>query len=529
MVRGTVLTLAVAALAVAGLLPVLLMVGRSVLVDGQLSFAYYKTLLRTPAQWELIANSLTLSSLTALFALLVGVPLGVLLGKTDLPLRQALVVLFTVPLLLPPYITAVSWFDLLGRQGLLADIAGTSLTEVTSRWLFGLPGCVLVLCATFLPIVILLTITFLRAVHPRLEEAGRLICPWPRVLRGITLPLILPGVLLAGLLVFLLSLGEFGVPMFLRYNVFPVETFTQFSAFYNFGAAVAAAMPLLAITLVALAVERLFLRRKTYRPLAATAGKAWPIVSLGRLRPWLFAVTCLLACALVIVPYVALVVRSLSPGAYPEALRRASDSLWRSLGYAALGATAATLVGFPLGYLVNTRALRWWLSADSLSIFLFALPSTVIGIGLISLWNRPQTAFIYATPAIIILGYVARYTALASRISLCALAHIPPSMEEAAQVAGAGWLRRVTLIVVPLAARGIAAAWLVGYIFCLRDTGLTMMVYPPGHDTLPVRIFTLMANGPPDLIAALCVIMVLAALVPLGLLWLVLRLGARAK
>ncbi len=50
-----------------------------------------------------------------------------------------------------------------------------------------------------------------------------------------------------------------------------------------------------------------------------------------------------------------------------------------------------------------------------------------------------------------------------------------------------------------------------------------MLVYPAGHDTLPVRTFTLMANGPADLIAALCVIMVLATLLPLGILTVVFR------
>jgi len=175
-------------------------------------------------------------------------------------------------------------------------------------------------------------------------------------------------------------------------------------------------------------------------------------------------------------------------------------------------------VGFLLGYLIRERAVRFWLAADSLSIFLFALPGTVIGIGLISLWNRPFTNFIYATPAIILLGYLARYTAVTSRITVSMLGQIPPSMEEAAQMAGARWPRRMALIVAPLAARGIAAAWLVAYIFCLRDTAITIMVYPPGHDTLPVRILTLMANGAPSLIAALCTIMIAATLAPLGVL-----------
>jgi len=100
-------------------------------------------------------------------------------------------------------------------------------------------------------------------------------------------------------------------------------------------------------------------------------------------------------------------------------------------------------------------------------------------------------------------------------------------MEEAARVAGAGWFRRMALIVAPLARRGLFAGWIVGYVFSMRDTGITMLVYPAGHDTLPVRIFTLMANGRPDLIAALCVVMIAATLLPAGILSAIPRLRVR--
>jgi len=212
-------------------------------------------------------------------------------------------------------------------------------------------------------------------------------------------------------------------------------------------------------------------------------------------------------------------VQSAGMDAYAEAMNRAGGSLLRSLLYAAIGATLLAVFGFFTGYLIQTKAFRCWRSVDSSTIFLLALPSTVIGIGLISLWNTPRTNLVYGTPVIIILGYLAKYTALTSRISVAQLAQIPPSMEEAAQVAGAGWFRRMGLIVAPLARRGLLSGWLVGYIFSLRDTGITMLVYPPGHETLPVRIFTLMANGSPDLIAALCVVMTAATLLPAGILW----------
>ena len=527
MSKRIILVSVVIFLVVIGLLPILVMFARSVIVKGHISLTFYRGLLASGQGWVLIEHSFALSLLTTLLTTAIGLPLGILFAKTDLPFRRVFSVLFTIPLLVPPYITAISWFSLLGREGLLAQVLGPSAAQVTSAWLFGLPGYVLVLFSTFLPIVMLLTMTYLNTVNPRLEEAGKLVSGWLRVLKEITIPLILPGVLLAAMLVFLLTLGEFGVPTFLRYDVFPVESFTQFSAFYNFGAATAAAIPLAIITFLVLVVERIFLREKTYQLRPAPDGEQSAGISLGSSRKWLVALVGLLCLSIVVAPLLVLVFKSLSASAYTEALSKAGDSLLRSLTYAVIGASLLTVLGFLSGYLIHSKGLPFWRSVDSLTILLFALPSTVIGIGLISLWNRPLTNFIYATPVIIILGYLARYTALTSRITVSTLAQIPPSMEEAAQVVGAGWLRRLSPIVAPLAKRGLVAGWLVGYIFCLRDMGITMLVYPPGRDTFPVRIFTLMANGSAELIAALSVIMIIATLLPLGIGGVVFKLRKR--
>ncbi len=519
MQRRIFLAVIVALLVVVGLAPVLSMLARSLFVDGRLSLAAYRGLLASPRQWTLMAHSAALACLVTALAVGIGVPLGILFGKTDLPLRRLFTALFVVPLLVPPYIVAVSWVDLLGRDGLAAGLLGAGAAAGTARLLEGLPGCTAVLFSVFLPVPMLLTMVFLRSVDPRLEEAGRLVSGWWGVMRGITMPLVLPGVLLAGLLVFLLTLGEFTVASFLRYPVFAVESFTQFSAFYDFQAATAAAVPLAGVTLLVLLVEARFLRDRTYRVPPAAGGDGGLRIGLGAGRPWISAAVAALGIVLVAVPVLALLVQAGGVDAYAEALRRAGASLVRSLLYAAAGATLLTVVGFFTGYLVQGRVLACWRSVDSLTVFLFALPGTVIGIGLIGLWNRPWSNLVYGTPLIVLLGYLAKYTALTSRISVSQLARVPASMEEAAQVAGAGWFRRMAWIVAPLARRGLAAGWVVGYIFSLRDTGITMMVYPPGHETLPVRIFTLMANGSPRLIAALCVVTVVAALLPASLFW----------
>jgi len=462
MSKKTFFIFVVICFAVIGILPILFMLVKSMNVDGRFSIFFYKKLMSSGREWTLIGNSFTLSFLTALFTTIIGLPLGILFAKTDLPFKKLFTVLFTVPLLVPPYITAVSWFNLLGREGLLSRILSPEMMGLISNRLFGLPGCVMILFSTFLPIVILLTITYLKTVNPRLEEAGRLVSGWTGVLKGITIPMIMPGILLASILVFLLSLGEFGVPTFLRYDVFPVESFTQFSAFYNFGAATAATVPLIIITFIVLTIERIFLRDKTYQLRSAADGLKSSKINLGIYRKWFLAIVTLLCICIVILPFMVLLFHSFSINVYKEAFDKAGDSLFRSIAYAAIGASMLTIIGFFLGYLIHSKIFRFWHAIDSLTIFLFALSGTVIGIGLINLWNRPATNFIYATPVIIILGYLAQYTALTSRITVSTLAQIPPSMEEAAQVSGAKWMRRITLITAPMAKRGLIAGWLEG-------------------------------------------------------------------
>jgi iron(III) transport system permease protein len=513
--RRLILFAALLVLAILGLAPIAVMFARSLTIDGALSFENYRHLLAAERSWQLLGNSIRLALTTACMSTLVGLPLGLLFAKTDVPLRRAFVLLFTLPLVIPPYIWAVSWADVLSPHGLASGFVAEATLRKLSGLLFGLPGCVLVLTTVFMPAVMLATMTFARTINPRMEEAARLSARPLRVLSGVTIPLIWPGVLLAATLVFLLSLGEFGVPIFLRYQVFAVESFTQFTVSYNFGAATASAAPLAVLTFIVLGIEWFGLREKIQALRPAEASSDTYVVPLHSHGVWLFALVSILCAILLIAPLLSLLVQAGAWQTYVRALHIVSDSLMRSIFLAALGATALTALGFLVGYMIHARALSIWRAVDGATVLLFALPGTVIGMGLIALWNHPATNLIYATPLIILFGYLAQYTALTGRVTVAGLSLLPASMEEAAANAGASWIRRIGLIVLPLTKRALLSGWLIAYIFCLRDTGITMLVYPPGYDTLPVRIFTLMANGAPPLIAAACVLMIIATVLPL--------------
>lgn len=524
MQKRLILLTAALSLAGIGLLPMLAMVNSSLHVEGAFSLRIYEALYASAQQqMPLMGHSLLLSATVSLCTTAVGIPLGLLLGKTDLPLRRALGAMLTVPLLIPPYVIAVAWSAVLGSKGLVGRILPSGASEFLSSKLFGFYGCAWVLVSAYLPMVILLTIVHVGAVNPRLEEAGRLVSPWPRVLARITLPLALPGIVFASALVFLLTFGEVGVPTYFRYPVYPLDILTRVAAFYDFGAATAAAMPMVAVTLAVLGLEYLFLHKRGIRLSATVAPKSTETpIELGRWRLLGLVLVCGFVFLTVALPLASLLVQTASPSIFIAAFTRASDSIVRSLAFALIGATLLSVLGFFCGYLVHNQERLLGRSIDALALFVFTLPGTVIGIGLISLWNTPMTNAIYGSAAIIILGYLAQYTVLPLRITSASLAHIPKSLEQAAWLCGADWFTTLGRVVVPLAQRGLIGAWLIGYVFCLRDLGISMVVYPPGSDTLPVRIFTLMANGAPSTTAALCLILIVLTLLPLGIasLWL---------
>ena len=174
MTERLVLIAATLVLAAIGLLPVAAMLKETLIADGRFSLDAYRALLASGDHLALLmSHSLQLAFLTASLSTLIGVPLGVLLGKTDLPWRSALTLVFAAPLLIPSYVLAVAWFSIVGRTGLLGGILPDAWSREIASAFFGLFGCTFVLASAFMPIAMLLTIAFLRNVNPRARECGK--------------------------------------------------------------------------------------------------------------------------------------------------------------------------------------------------------------------------------------------------------------------------------------------------------------------------------------------------------------------
>ncbi|MGQ0612924.1 MAG: ABC transporter permease [Planctomycetaceae bacterium] len=462
---------------------------------------------RVPGTWTLLVRSLGLSAAVALVAAFVGTFLGLLLGRTDVAGRRVLLLLHAFPMFLPPFLLALGWFYLFGRQGFAGN-------ETTARLLFHESGHVAILGLAFAPIVSALTALGLWNVDPSLEEAGWVVARPLRVATGILLPAVWPATLLGASLVFALAFSELGVPMFLRVRVYPAVVFSRLGGIdYDPAEAVLLALPLVPVAVLLLVAERRLLGRRTFDVLGLRHRGREPL-PLGRGR-WPATLACWTLALMGSLPILALVLRAREGGGFAELSGWIGGSLFNSLVGAGIAATAIVAVGAVLGH-ACARSLPGARLLDAVGVLAFLAPAVLLGVGLIALWNRPETRLVYGGIGIVVLGYVARYGVIGMRSLAVAMAQSPASLEQAAEAFGAGYLRRLFAIVLPMHGRALVAAWLLGAVFCLRDLETAVLYYPPGREPLTVRIFTLEANGPEPVVAALAAVHVLVTAVVLA-------------
>ena len=502
-------------------LPIVWMFGNSVYEEGRFSFVYYKDIFLTLKYGKVISNSLILASITTIVSCLIGVPAGFFLAKTNLPLKNIFKICFFIPLIIPSYIIGIAWVNLLGKTGFLNNVFSqyTMLSpESISDFIYSTYGSSFILSINLFPVVMLVTEYALKSINPRLEESGLVVGSVFQVFRQITFPLIAPAILSSMMIVFVLSLSEFGVPSLLQVNVLTTQIFTQFSAFYNEKAATAIAFPLIVITFILIMLEKIYMRGKSFEILGRTSSNSTIQYNIT----WLnvvgitFCTFVLLVC--VIIPLSTLIFNTKTISAYHDAILLARNGITNSILFGSIGATFLTFIGFFLGYLSENIRSRLKSSAAIFIWLFFAVPATVIGVGLIKLCNRPEGIFqfIYGSLWIVIIGYVARFLPLSSRIMANYLKQIPHSMEEAGTVTGASWFRILGKILFPLQGYGLIATWLISFMFCIGELGTTVLVYPPGSETLPITLFTIMANSPTDIVSALSIIIIVMTLLPVG-------------
>jgi iron(III) transport system permease protein len=474
----------------------------------------------------LLARVGLLASLATALALLWSLPLAWLTSRTDLPGRGLIHWLAPLPLAIPPYIGAFAYQIVFGPKGLIAHLPGEALGPAAFFNIYSLPGAAWVLSLFLYPYIYLLARFSLDRAVPVLEEAAQAagLSRWARW-RSVTLPLLKPALLAGCLMVFLDGWSDFGVVSLLRVTTLTTTIYAFIQGTMDWSTPAALGLVLTMVTGLVLLAQIRILGRARYCH-ASSSGRPLKTLALGRAR-WIGLCYALLVLGFsLFLPLMVLVLQTARLGASGllDLYFREARYILNSLATAAGGASLALVLALALGWF--GERLRRRPSVSSLLQLGYAIPGTVLGLGLLGFLYR-LAPWLTTSGLVLILGYLILFSLPSFQAVKAALEQVPPSMEEAARSLGRGPVGALREVVLPVAGPGLAAAWVLVFVLALRELSATIILRPPGLDTIPVRIWIhTMDVGPDPRASALALLLVaLVGFSGLGAFFIGSRLG----
>ena len=507
-------------------LPLAFLVWGSMSADGRLTLEHYREAFSSRLYVQALRNSLVLGAWTSVLSVAIGLPLAWAAARTNAPARRFVQLTAVVAYVTPPYLTAIAFVNLFSpNAGLvnrfLRDVLG--MPALTFN-VFSMSGLVLVTVIHTFPFVYLLAASALESVDSSMEESAQILGAgrW-RTASAVTLPLVAPAILSGALIAFVNAIALFGSQAIIglpgRVFTLPTRIYALFDYPPQYGLASAMSLIFVAITAVALYLQRRYLARRSYVTLGGKGSRPQRI-DVGRARWGIFAFCVAVFAVSVLAPYLTLLAVSLSRSwglqfwdnltlehyrfvlLEYDVTRRA---IWNSLLLASAAATFAVLLGSLVGWIDLRTTLRGRKVLDYTSLIPLGLPGIVMAVALIQFWLRVPLP-IYGTLVIILLAYMGRYVPLGVRAANAAFRQIDPSLEETARVTGAGWMRAFGSVTLPLARPGLFAGWLLVFIPALQELSASILLFSSESITLAVAVYNLYETGALEPVAALSIV-----------------------
>ncbi|MEI7871211.1 MAG: iron ABC transporter permease [Alphaproteobacteria bacterium] len=503
--------------------------------DGEkFTLANYFKVLGRPFYRAAVTNTLAIGVTATLTTMLISVPFAFALARLPVPGKAAILALAAMPLVLPSFVSAYAIVLLLGRAGIV--------TQWLNAWgigfgsIYGAGGIVLVYTLTLYPYVLLPTMAGFKAVDVSVEEAAQSLGSSPRrTLWTVTLPIVIPSILAGGLLVFIETLENFGVPFVLAEDmpIFAVEAFKLFigETAPNPSSAGVLGVLLILTTAAVLLIQRRYLSARRF---ATGARAAPPILRVGTGLRIAAAVYCWTVVLLALVPFFAIVVLSFmefrGPVLHPNfsldnfriLFDRSTRPLLNTLLFATMAAIAVTLVGVPIAYVVTRVRSTLATVLDVIATLPFAIAGTVLAIGFVVSFNSGWL-ILTGGPLIMVLAYTVRKVPFAVRSSSAILHQIDPSLEEASISLGRSPLQTFGRILVPLMLGGILSGFVLTWVTVASELSATVVLYSGSWRTLTVVMFQALESGGGGVATAAASTLIVVTLLPIALLYRLVR------
>jgi iron(III) transport system permease protein len=507
-------------------LPLVFLMLGSILLDGRFTVEHFREAFSSRLYVHALLNSLILGAWTAGLSVAIGLPLAWAVSRTNVPAKRFVHLTAVVSYLTPPFLTAIAFVNLFSPNAGLVnrfvrDVLG--MPALTFN-VFSMAGLVLVTVPHTFPFVYLMAASALESVDASMEESAQILGAgrWRTVL-AVTAPLVAPAVLSGALVAFVNAIALFGSQVIVglpgRVFTLPTRIYALFDYPPQYGLASAMSLIFVAITVLALFLQRRYLARRSYVTLGGKGSRP-QVIDLGPARWGVFLFCVAVFAVAVLAPYLTLLAVSVSKSwgltfwqnltlqhyrfvlfEY-DVTRRA---MWNSLLLASATATLAVVIGSLIGWVDLRTRVRGRKLLDYASLIPLGLPGIVVAVALIQFWLRMPLP-IYGTLTIILLAYTGRYVPLGVRSANAAFRQIDPSLEETARVTGAGWLRTFTAVTLPLARPGLFAGWLLVFVPAIQELSASILLFSSGSITLAVAVYNLYETGALEPVAALAIV-----------------------
>lgn len=499
---GTVLSSIVMFTGLMMFIPILYIIVRS--MDADLE--RWKTLFDTRIP-QLLWNTLSLTFVVTFCSILIGVFLSVLVCRTDLPGHKWWNWLLSLPLIIPPYVGAMTYIIMFGPRGWFEDWFGTSLS-IFSFW-----GTAFVLTGFTYPYVYLIVSASLKKMNRNLEEVGRISgYTSVGVLWKVTLPLLRPAIGAGAILVALYVLSDFGAVAMLRFTTFTAAIYFQMGSFDRSGAAILSLI-LIMITVIFLWLQYQSKRKMKFYTSEGSIQKPERI-SLGKGKGFALLFVLLIFFLFTILPFVVLIYWSYIGFSDGTIDARFWGYVYNSFSVSAMTALIAVMLAFPLVYVKSRYQSFSSRIVELVSYAGYSLPGVIVALGVVFTFLHFVPA-LYGTIVVLITAYILRFLPKAMQAADSSLSQISPRIDEAALSLGKSPFTTMTNVVLVLMKPGIFAGAALVFVSVIKELPATLLLRPAGYDTLAVRIWIEASEGFYQMAAPSALLIIAVSIIPL--------------
>ena len=479
-----------------------------------------------PYYYQTLIRSLVVCGLTVITTTIIGVPIAYVMTRYNVAGKQLLHILIIMSLMSPPFIGAYSWIILMGRNGLIAKLF--KLFGAVAPTIYGREGIIFVFTLHLFPYIYLYTSGAMNSIDSSLEEAAEnLGMSKLKRIWTITLPVILPSILAGCVMVFMTALADFGTPMLLGegYTVLPVLVYNEYMSESAVNPYMASALSVIIVfcSLAVLAFQKLVIDKRNYqmsslRPPQETQLRGWKRLAVS-LPIWIvtflaFLPQIVVVCQSFVERSFSGMVKGINLSNYQAILSRLGRNIKNTYAFSLVAIVFIVILGILVSYILVRKKGKVANLIDTLIMFPYVIPGSVLGIGLIVAFNR-KPVILVGTAAIMIISYVVRKLPYTVRSGSAFLYQMDPFIEEASINLGVSPMKTFFTVTARMMLPGIMSGAVLSWITCINELSSSIMLYSGKTSTIAVAIYQEVVRMSDGTAAALATILTVTTIISL--------------